>query len=397
MNSLFEPASLISSEEYQVLIAYLQSPHLFILTKNPKYHDIEFWRKHYQGLKITKPDSQGIRYFKLPLRHYKKIPIVNKHPKDSFSHGARVLEIDGRFKLFVQLHQIESKKSKFKLLVNQSGLEVFLKKIPDYKYKIYKPWHLIQGDVYISPSFQRKRHHYQVMKCLGENLFDYFLAHPHRKEELARAIVQEVEKIHLLGIIHTDIKAENFCIIEEAEKISARLIDFDESLHIDDEKPEDGFYGTLPYFAPEFFLRLPLYIKNPKQFFNFKAHLQLDLNKDLSACLVSCYQKHLAHRPQTRSLNNHLYQPLYGFLSLGEMRAHERIQLSLGFIENFCLQSEWRQQISQKSDIYALACILRFILNIPQTSEFFDLSERMLAWEPQQRFDFLSSGRVTPL
>jgi serine/threonine protein kinase len=322
---------------------------------------------------------------------------VKKHPKDSFAHGARILEIEGRFKLFVQLHQIESKKTKFKLLVNQSSLEIFLKKIPDNRFKIYKPWHLMQSDVYISPSFERKRHHYQVMKCLGENLFDYFLAHPQRKEELARAIVQEVEKIHLLGIIHADIKAENFCILEETGTISARLIDFDESFHVDDEKPEDGFYGTLPYFAPEFFSRLPLYIKNPKQFFSFKEHLQLGLNQDLTSCLVSCYQKHMKYHSQTRSLHHHLYQPLYGFLSLGEISAYQRIQLSLGFIENFCLHSEWRQQISQKSDIYALACILRFILNIPKTSEFFDLSERMLAWEPAQRFEFLSSSGVTPL
>jgi len=158
-----------------------------------------------------------------------------------------------------------------------------------------------------------------------------------------------------------------------------------------------GSQGTLPYFAPEFFSRLPLYIKHPKQFFSFKEHLQRGLHQDLTSCLVSCYQKHMKHQAQTRSLHHHLYQPLYGFLSLGEISAHARIQLSLGFIENFCLQSEWRQQISQKSDIYALACILRFILNIPKTSEFFDLSERMLAWEPAQRFDFLSSSSVTPL
>jgi serine/threonine protein kinase len=397
MQSLFETTNTIIPEEYQVLIDYLQSPNIYVNPRYQKYQDIHFWHQHYQGLKITKPDPKtGLRYFKLPLREHKKIALYRKHPQDVFNHGARILEIKGQFKLFVQLHHIHPNPSQFKLIINRSGLQILLKKIPLFKVKSIKPLHLIQEEVYLSEGFIYKRHYYQAMRVLGQNLLEFASLHPEMKEELAHAIIEEVQQIHLKGIIHADIKPENFCIIQNEKGIQAKLIDFDDCFKVDEIIPDYGFYGTLPYFAPEFFSKLPIYIRTHEQFFRFKEHMQFSLNQDLTACLVSRYQKQNSPRKSTYSLSALTHERIYGFLSLGEIKAYTKIKLTLDFIDTYLLKMDWRAHISQASDIYALGCILKFIIEIPQTSLFFEVSEKMLAWEPDKRFDFLSSRSVSP-
>jgi serine/threonine protein kinase len=406
MQNHFEHIDNISKEEFQVLIEYLQKPHQYINARGKnriKYGQIDFWHSYYQGLKITKPNPvTGQRYFKLADRHGTKIAIRQEHPKDDckkFIHSARIIEIENHFKLFVNLKRINHSAAKFKLLVNQSGLVILIKKVKISAQYASKSLYLISPEVYISPNFQSHHYDYQIMKLFKDDLLSFKNKHPQLKEAIVDAMIEEVKRIHCLGIIHGDIKPENFCVEQTTTGIKIRLIDFDYCFFNDEPKPLNGYYGTIPYLAPEFFSRLPIFVRSSYQFFNFKTYLHTNLHQNVIACLASQYQRLHFKSKKTQSLGSLIENKIYGFLSLGKNKPYKAVALNLQFIERCLLRLNWREHITQAADIYALGCILKFDLKIPQSSRFFSTMESMLVEEPKHRYHFssLDSSRTSTL
>lgn len=98
--------------------------------------------------------------------------------------------------------------------------------------------------------------------CPGTDFFSYIQdAHPSVKEELTyfKQFIEGVSYMHKIGIAHMDLKLENIMIDREHHKV--KIIDFGnskvfhDSLHINTVIPEKGIHGSLPYIAPEEFLK----------------------------------------------------------------------------------------------------------------------------------------------
>lgn len=68
---------------------------------------------------------------------------------------------------------------------------------------------------------------------------------------LAREMCLEVKKIHDVGVIHSDLKIENFCFAQEGSKVVPFLIDFDLSFMKGKAPAFDVVGGSIGYQAPE--------------------------------------------------------------------------------------------------------------------------------------------------
>ncbi|KAJ1569923.1 hypothetical protein HK096_010000 [Nowakowskiella sp. JEL0078] len=87
---------------------------------------------------------------------------------------------------------------------------------------------------------------------LGVDLFDYIELNQQMVEQeikyIFRQIVEAVNHLHTLNIVHRDIKDENV-IVNESKSI--QLIDFGSSDYLKEGKKFETFYGTLDYCSPE--------------------------------------------------------------------------------------------------------------------------------------------------
>jgi serine/threonine protein kinase len=388
MLNYFESVESLSIEEYQVVIEYMSTPMSYTAIT-----DIHFWDKHLYALKLTKPDEHGQRYFELANSRKTKIPLTQKQEKDHFNHDAILLDM----KVYFHLHTIDCFYSNLQLIVHfPSHTHLILKKLKKHCLN-FKKFHELAPEVYTHPGFIQNHHAYQVMRLMGMDLPDFLKSNPQAeiKEELAQALMKEVEKVHQRGIIHTDIKPENFCIEWVDGKIKAHLIDYDDCLLVRDPVPSFGFWGTLPYYAPEFYEYLPSFIRTPQHLRDFGKSLQLSLYKNIPFFLISRFQKSFSEFMSVDSFA----QPNHGgFLSLCEISDEGGCKFNLNLLESYLLNEEWRAHISQKSDIYALGLMLALDLKLTESSIYLPLVKHMLAWNPDERFEFeSSSSRISSL
>ena len=68
--------------------------------------------------------------------------------------------------------------------------------------------------------------------------------------QLIGQIALAVDYLHLRGLVHGDLKLENFLVTEVGGRYDLRMIDLD-FLQLDNSKPQWILFGTLGHIAPE--------------------------------------------------------------------------------------------------------------------------------------------------
>lgn len=86
---------------------------------------------------------------------------------------------------------------------------------------------------------------------LGRDDLDYTSLSKNDFLELAKEMTNEVKKINSVGVIHSDLKIENFVFTKERGKYIPYLIDFDISFPVDVIPPQEELGGSPGYLAPE--------------------------------------------------------------------------------------------------------------------------------------------------
>lgn len=135
---------------------------------------------------------------------------------------------------------------------------LFNPKLPDILGKLNHPNILPTYDIFIYPNEEEIRFHCIVMPLAETDLFKYFFTD--RKGLLSERevcqIMQEalsaVSYFHSLGYCHSDLKVENFLVMNSRTQLKILLIDFDLAFEL-----PNGYMlkasprGTLPNSAPE--------------------------------------------------------------------------------------------------------------------------------------------------
>lgn len=101
---------------------------------------------------------------------------------------------------------------------------------------------------------------YLVMElCAGGELFDIIIDKGHYSEreasDLAKTIVGVIEACHSLGVIHQDLKPENFLFIDEEEDALMMAIEFGLSIFFKPGQVLTDVVGSPYYVAPEVLLK----------------------------------------------------------------------------------------------------------------------------------------------
>jgi calcium-dependent protein kinase len=93
--------------------------------------------------------------------------------------------------------------------------------------------------------------------CQGRELHDRLgQKKSFSEEEAARAAMEmctAIAHLHEMGIVHRDLKLENWLYASDAEDASLKLVDFGFSLQWDGKQPMNDCLGTTSYMAPEVF------------------------------------------------------------------------------------------------------------------------------------------------
>ncbi|KAK4377798.1 hypothetical protein RND71_004094 [Anisodus tanguticus] len=101
--------------------------------------------------------------------------------------------------------------------------------------------------------------HVVMELCSGGELFDRIVKQGHYSErqaaELARTIVGVVEACHALGVLHLDLKPENFLFVNEKEDSPLKIIDFGLSMFFKPGQIFSDIVGSPYYVAPEVLLK----------------------------------------------------------------------------------------------------------------------------------------------
>lgn len=103
----------------------------------------------------------------------------------------------------------------------------------------------------------------EIMRFVGENGWDFLeknILTDFEKDYIAYAMLTQVQEAHARGIVHTDIKLENFCIIrndDDKKPFTVTLVDWTEAFFIRNDIPNNRGYGkgTVGYKAPEIFIK----------------------------------------------------------------------------------------------------------------------------------------------
>nr|ADB19851.1 calcium-dependent protein kinase CDPK12 [Nicotiana tabacum] len=101
--------------------------------------------------------------------------------------------------------------------------------------------------------------HVVMELCTGGELFDRIVKQGHYSErkaaELARTIVSVIEACHSLGVLHLDLKPENFLFVNEEEDSPLKIIDFGLSTFFKPGQIFSDIVGSPYYVAPEVLLK----------------------------------------------------------------------------------------------------------------------------------------------
>ncbi|OIS97830.1 PREDICTED: calcium-dependent protein kinase 26-like [Nicotiana attenuata] len=101
--------------------------------------------------------------------------------------------------------------------------------------------------------------HVVMELCSGGELFDRIVKQGHYSErkaaELSRTIVSVIEACHSLGVLHLDLKPENFLFVNEEEDSPLKIIDFGLSTFFKPGQIFSDIVGSPYYVAPEVLLK----------------------------------------------------------------------------------------------------------------------------------------------
>lgn len=91
--------------------------------------------------------------------------------------------------------------------------------------------------------------------CAGGEIFDHLVAHGRMTEPVARGyfrqIVNAIEFLHVAGIVHRDLKAENLLLTKDLKIV--KIADFGFSNYFTPDSLLSTWCGSPPYAAPELF------------------------------------------------------------------------------------------------------------------------------------------------
>eukprot|EP00040_Diaphanoeca_grandis_P023213 m.125901 g.125901 ORF g.125901 m.125901 type:complete len:531 (+) comp29164_c0_seq3:356-1948(+) len=99
--------------------------------------------------------------------------------------------------------------------------------------------------------------HIVMELCAGGEMFDKLLSHPNSRMTEAQVkpllwqMLSAVNYLHQNGVVHRDLKLENFLLTGKGKSETVKLIDFGYSSSFVEGKPLTEFCGTPYYMAPE--------------------------------------------------------------------------------------------------------------------------------------------------
>ncbi|KAG2698271.1 hypothetical protein I3843_07G142500 [Carya illinoinensis] len=101
----------------------------------------------------------------------------------------------------------------------------------------------------------RENLHLVMELCSGGELFDRIIAKGSYSEReaasIARQIVNVVHVCHFMGVMHRDVKPENFLMVSKDENSPIKATDFGLSVFIEEGKVYKDIVGSAYYVAPE--------------------------------------------------------------------------------------------------------------------------------------------------
>ena len=105
-------------------------------------------------------------------------------------------------------------------------------------------------------SFQSQRHWYLATQfCSGGTFLDHVLSMEQFTEKTAipfiRTILTTVRALHQRDIVHRDLKLMNMVLDGEGDDAVLKLIDFGDSLVVEDDGDYNELVGTLYFLSPE--------------------------------------------------------------------------------------------------------------------------------------------------
>ncbi len=114
----------------------------------------------------------------------------------------------------------------------------------------------VENVVDYDSSFQTQRHWYLATQfCSGGTFLDHVLSMEQFTERTAvpfiRTILNTVRALHQRDIVHRDLKFMNMVLDGEGDDAVLKVIDFGDSLVVDDDADYNELAGTLYFLSPE--------------------------------------------------------------------------------------------------------------------------------------------------
>ena len=197
-------------------------------------------------------------------------------------------------------------------------------------------------------------------------------------------MIAEVEKLHNQNYIHSDIKACNFCIIEN--DLSICLIDYNEIIHENHVSFNQNSMGTFTSLGPEFFKKHIIeFVRDAKSLRQFEICIYYALTQIDKSFYPYFFQDRTKTYPFRSQSFFESQKSQALFASLSNIRAKSAEHFTRYELEQHILKYDWKHLFSKESDLYALACVLKFEFKLKEDSLLFPIMQQMLHPEPTHR------------